>query len=116
VILSYKDATGKNIKDTNGHNFLTKLVRPSIIEPATSIYNKIQEDIANEPPSPENSDSESDNELEERKSNKQLKLERATRNMNEISKLGKRKVARTTIVDGLKFIFNKKASFIAIDS
>jgi len=115
-VLSYKDATGKNIKDTNGLNFLTKLVRPSIIDPATSIYNKIQEDIANEPPSPVNSDSESDNELEERKTKKQLKLEKAEKNMNDISKLGKRKVARTTIVDGLKVAFNKKASFNAIDS
>jgi len=95
-VLSYKDAT------------------PSIIEPATSIYNKIQEDIANEPPSPVNS--ESDNELEERKSKKQLKLEKAEKNMNDISKLGKRKVARTTIVDGLKLSFNRKASFNVIES
>jgi len=115
-VLSYKDATGKNIKDTNALNFLTKLVRPSIIEPATKIYNSIQEQIANEPPSPVNSGYESDNEVDERKSNKQLKLEKETRNMNEISKLGKKKVTRATIVDELKLVFNRKASFNDIES
>jgi len=111
-VLTYKDATGKNIKDGNGFNFLSKLVRPSIIDPATKIYNKIQEEIANEPPSPKNSDSESDDESERYK--KRFKLAKATKNMNEISKLGKKKLTSTTIIDGLKSAFNRKASFSEI--